>query len=535
MPPKKRNSSKSVLEYVGGDLIFAKVKGYPHWPARVDRVKDGPATSKKYSVFFFGTYETAQLSCREIFPYEENKEKWGKQRPRPFFNEGLEQIEVNPTVNYDTGDGVVYENPADDKASNESPEEEEPAAPSADEQEEDGSDSPESEDQSSDNDDDFVVSLPAQKKPPRSASKAKKSAPAPKKEVKSKGGRRRAAPAVVAEPSDSSSSSDSASEEEVKPSKKSKGKKRNPPAKPLRKVIIKNNKKKKVDSPASSSLSSSSDDDSSKDVVNSWKEKDAKMRQRIADQQKKIMEEENKRYEKLENMAKPKPDVANVSDSDSDDTSSKKSKSSKKHKAEHRDHSSKTSSKKHPKKDKAEPAVETKKSSKKQKSSRDKDRKRPVKENHDLQQSHKKKKHHHKDEEDNDDSTSSNQQQTGGGSEEKPVASVQGIPRGSAAVRGIPTERNSGENFRFKCERLTSELQVSLSRDNPNIPRALEVLDEVDSMEFKNPALRDVQALVASLKKVRKYRQDRRVMIRAAQVYGKLKAKSYKTIKEKET
>lgn len=62
-----------------GDLIFSMMKGYPHWPAQVDEVADetvNPPT-KKLPICFFGTHETF-LGPKDIFPYSENKEKYGK-------------------------------------------------------------------------------------------------------------------------------------------------------------------------------------------------------------------------------------------------------------------------------------------------------------------------------------------------------------------------------------------------------------------------------------------------------------------------
>uniref|UniRef100_A0A2I3RA58 PC4 and SFRS1-interacting protein n=1 Tax=Pan troglodytes TaxID=9598 RepID=A0A2I3RA58_PANTR len=65
-------------DFKPGDLIFAKMKGYPHWSAGVDEVLDGavkPPTNK-LPIFFFGTHETAFLGPKVIFPYSENKEKF---------------------------------------------------------------------------------------------------------------------------------------------------------------------------------------------------------------------------------------------------------------------------------------------------------------------------------------------------------------------------------------------------------------------------------------------------------------------------
>ncbi|XP_041984901.1 PC4 and SFRS1-interacting protein [Aricia agestis] len=80
---------KKVREYKSGDFIFAKVKGYPAWPARVQR-----PNGKKYFVYFYGTGETANLAPTMIFDYAENKEKFlTKTVKRRDFNDGVKQIE----------------------------------------------------------------------------------------------------------------------------------------------------------------------------------------------------------------------------------------------------------------------------------------------------------------------------------------------------------------------------------------------------------------------------------------------------------
>ena len=53
-----------------GDLIFAKVKGYPAWPARVESPTD--AKCNRFKVFFFGTYETATIKKEDMWIYNEN-------------------------------------------------------------------------------------------------------------------------------------------------------------------------------------------------------------------------------------------------------------------------------------------------------------------------------------------------------------------------------------------------------------------------------------------------------------------------------
>ncbi|XP_062123698.1 PC4 and SFRS1-interacting protein [Drosophila sulfurigaster albostrigata] len=73
-----------------GDLVFAKVKGYPAWPAKITKYNN-----KKYNVYFYGTGETANIKVEDLFTYVENKEKFAtdKNMKRPKFNEAVDQIE----------------------------------------------------------------------------------------------------------------------------------------------------------------------------------------------------------------------------------------------------------------------------------------------------------------------------------------------------------------------------------------------------------------------------------------------------------
>ncbi|KAL8599914.1 hypothetical protein ACOMHN_057691 [Nucella lapillus] len=94
---------RDVLEYKPGDKIFAKMKGYPHWPARIDVLPEGaaPAPKGKFPIFFYGTHETAFLGPKDVYCYEKWKHKFWRPNKRASFNDGLWEIDHNPGVSYE--------------------------------------------------------------------------------------------------------------------------------------------------------------------------------------------------------------------------------------------------------------------------------------------------------------------------------------------------------------------------------------------------------------------------------------------------
>lgn len=100
--------------FVLGDLVFAKVKGFPAWPARIIANRPGA----KFKVFFYGTYEVADIKKNELWPYTpENKDKFGPPNiKRKGYSEGLQQIENEPDIAGVESDDVLHDNVLADTA-----------------------------------------------------------------------------------------------------------------------------------------------------------------------------------------------------------------------------------------------------------------------------------------------------------------------------------------------------------------------------------------------------------------------------------
>jgi len=89
----KKNTGTSQAEraFRAGNCAFAKVRGYPAWPAKVVEQRPGG----KYAVIFFGTLETANVNSTDIWPYDTahtTKFCTNKNLTRPLFMEGMEQM-----------------------------------------------------------------------------------------------------------------------------------------------------------------------------------------------------------------------------------------------------------------------------------------------------------------------------------------------------------------------------------------------------------------------------------------------------------
>ncbi|XP_052449746.1 PC4 and SFRS1-interacting protein isoform X2 [Carassius gibelio] len=91
----KMTSDQTTDNFTPGDIVFAKMKGYPFWPARIG---EGKAPKNKIPIFFYGTHSTTCLLPKDIVPYWPNKEKFGRPIKRGGFEEGMWEIENDPGV-----------------------------------------------------------------------------------------------------------------------------------------------------------------------------------------------------------------------------------------------------------------------------------------------------------------------------------------------------------------------------------------------------------------------------------------------------
>ncbi|XP_014285236.1 PC4 and SFRS1-interacting protein-like [Halyomorpha halys] len=77
-----------------GDKVFAKVRGYPPWPARIEGLVDQTPKKIRYNTYFYGSGNTAVVKGKDICSFVENKTKFGKPRRQKKFAKAMIQIEA---------------------------------------------------------------------------------------------------------------------------------------------------------------------------------------------------------------------------------------------------------------------------------------------------------------------------------------------------------------------------------------------------------------------------------------------------------
>ncbi|KAJ1957199.1 hypothetical protein EC988_000956 [Linderina pennispora] len=90
--------------YEPGTLCWAKLKGYPWWPSRIEREADlsdevidsKPRSGRFYPVLFYGSLDYAWITPENLEPYDQNLAKYGskaKNRKDPSFADALKQAQ----------------------------------------------------------------------------------------------------------------------------------------------------------------------------------------------------------------------------------------------------------------------------------------------------------------------------------------------------------------------------------------------------------------------------------------------------------
>lgn len=76
----------------------------------------------------------------------------------------------------------------------------------------------------------------------------------------------------------------------------------------------------------------------------------------------------------------------------------------------------------------------------------------------------------------------------------------------------------------LKLQRLHSEIKISLKIDNPDVKKCLDALDEIGALQVTTQHLQKHSELIATLKKIRRFKASQDIMDKATMLYNKFKS-----------
>ncbi|XP_012878102.1 PREDICTED: hepatoma-derived growth factor-related protein 2 [Dipodomys ordii] len=121
------------------------------------------------------------------------------------------------------------------------------------------------------------------------------------------------------------------------------------------------------------------------------------------------------------------------------------------------------------------------------------------------------------------------QKEKRGRPEDKQRARPGKVERTRKRSEGLPldrkVEKKKEPSVEEKLQKLHSEIKFALKVDNPDVQRCLNALDELGTLQVTSQILQKNTDVVATLKKIRRYKANKDVMEKAAEVYTRLKSR----------